>query len=90
MSIEVRIVGDAVVDSFTEQTVVAGEWVEHAACSTTSPPDLFFPERGASTREAKAVCAGCPVRVDPTESVRAAARVCRRQLEALLAQEAPR
>jgi WhiB family redox-sensing transcriptional regulator len=25
---------------------------------------LFFPERGASTREAKAVCAGCPVRVE--------------------------
>ncbi len=66
MSIEVRIVGDAVVDTFTEQTVVAGEWVEHAACSTTSP-DLFFPERGASTREAKAVCAGCPVRVDCLE-----------------------
>ncbi|MCL4449452.1 MAG: WhiB family transcriptional regulator [Actinobacteria bacterium] len=25
-------------------------------------PDLFFPERGASTREAKAVCRGCIVR----------------------------
>lgn len=25
-------------------------------------PDLFFPERGASTEEAKAVCAGCAVR----------------------------
>ena len=25
-------------------------------------PDLFFPERGASTREAKAVCRGCEVR----------------------------
>ncbi len=25
-------------------------------------PDLFFPERGASTREAKEVCRGCVVR----------------------------
>lgn len=25
-------------------------------------PDLFFPERGGSTREAKAVCRGCVVR----------------------------
>jgi WhiB family redox-sensing transcriptional regulator len=25
---------------------------------------LFFPERGASTTEAKAVCAGCPVTED--------------------------
>ena len=25
-------------------------------------PDLFFPERGASTREAKEVCKGCIVR----------------------------
>jgi WhiB family redox-sensing transcriptional regulator len=25
-------------------------------------PDLFFPERGASTNEAKAVCARCAVR----------------------------
>ena len=24
--------------------------------------DLFFPERGASTRRAKAICDGCPVR----------------------------
>ncbi len=30
-------------------------------------PDLFFPERGASTKEAKAVCQGCVVRVDCLE-----------------------
>ena len=30
-------------------------------------PDLFFPERGASTKEAKAVCQGCEVRGDCLE-----------------------
>lgn len=30
-------------------------------------PDLFFPERGASTKEAKAVCQGCVVRVECLE-----------------------
>jgi WhiB family transcriptional regulator, redox-sensing transcriptional regulator len=30
-------------------------------------PDLFFPERGASTKEAKQVCQGCVVREDCLE-----------------------
>jgi WhiB family redox-sensing transcriptional regulator len=30
-------------------------------------PDLFFPERGASTREAKEVCKGCVVKTDCLE-----------------------
>ena len=36
-------------------------WRKDAACRDTDP-DLFFPERGASTREAKEVCRGCVVR----------------------------
>jgi WhiB family redox-sensing transcriptional regulator len=36
-------------------------WQEQANCLGVDP-DLFFPERGASTREAKAVCRGCEVR----------------------------
>lgn len=36
-------------------------WLEDAACRGVDPA-LFFPERGASTREAKAICAECPVR----------------------------
>lgn len=44
---------------------VAG-WQEHANCLGVDP-DLFFPERGASTREAKAVCAVCTVRVECLE-----------------------
>jgi len=30
-------------------------------------PELFFPGRGASTKEAKGVCAGCVVKVDCLE-----------------------
>lgn len=35
-------------------------WMEAALCSQTDP-ELFFPELGASTRDAKAICAQCPV-----------------------------
>ncbi|HRV75999.1 MAG TPA: WhiB family transcriptional regulator [Candidatus Saccharimonadales bacterium] len=38
-------------------------WQDFANCLGTDP-ELFFPERGASTREAKEVCKGCAVRED--------------------------
>src|SRR6202158_4771712 len=41
-------------------------WQERANCLGVDP-DLFFPERGASTREAKEVCRGCEVRGDCLE-----------------------
>ncbi len=41
-------------------------WQEHANCLGVDP-DLFFPERGASTREAKSVCRGCDVRLECLE-----------------------
>ncbi len=41
-------------------------WQDHANCLGVDP-DLFFPERGASTREAKEVCRGCVVREDCLE-----------------------
>lgn len=41
-------------------------WQDLANCLGVDP-DLFFPERGASTREAKEVCKGCPVREDCLE-----------------------
>jgi len=45
------------------RTASRGErrWQENANCLGVDP-DLFFPERGASTREAKAVCRSCEVR----------------------------
>jgi WhiB family redox-sensing transcriptional regulator len=42
---------------FTE----APAWQRRANCLGVDP-DLFFPERGGSTREAKEVCRGCVVR----------------------------
>ncbi len=39
----------------------APAWQRAANCLGVDP-DLFFPERGGSTREAKEVCRGCVVR----------------------------
>lgn len=36
-------------------------WQDYALCQGVDP-DLFFPERGASARQAKEVCRGCVVR----------------------------
>jgi WhiB family transcriptional regulator, redox-sensing transcriptional regulator len=41
-------------------------WQEQANCLGVDP-DLFFPERGASTKEAKAVCGGCEVKTECLE-----------------------
>ena len=42
------------------------DWQIRANCMGVDP-DLFFPERGSSTREAKEVCRGCVVREDCLE-----------------------
>lgn len=41
-------------------------WQDRANCLNVDP-DLFFPERGASTSEAKEVCRGCEVREECLE-----------------------
>ena len=41
-------------------------WQERANCLGVDP-DLFFPEHGASTKEAKGVCRGCEVRAECLE-----------------------
>ena len=41
-------------------------WQTKANCMGVDP-DLFFPERGASTREAKSVCHGCEVKMECLE-----------------------
>jgi WhiB family redox-sensing transcriptional regulator len=38
-------------------------WTTHAACKGTDP-NLFFPERGENSTQAKKVCTGCPVRTE--------------------------
>jgi WhiB family redox-sensing transcriptional regulator len=50
----------------TSGTDANGNWQDEANCLGVDP-DLFFPERGASTREAKEVCRGCVVRLDCLE-----------------------
>ncbi|MEX2323963.1 MAG: WhiB family transcriptional regulator [Acidimicrobiia bacterium] len=41
-------------------------WQDRANC-TGANADLFFPERGASTRTAKAICRACDVREECLE-----------------------
>jgi len=38
-------------------------WVDDALCAQTDP-EIFHPEKGGSTREAKAVCAACFVQAE--------------------------
>ncbi len=42
------------------------EWSNEALCAQVDP-DLWFPDKGGSTREAKAICATCPVATDCLE-----------------------
>jgi WhiB family redox-sensing transcriptional regulator len=41
-------------------------WQDFANCKGADP-DLFFPERGASTRQAKSICRECTVREECLE-----------------------
>ncbi len=49
-----------------KQLMIDTSWQSSANCLGVDP-DLFFPERGASTREAKEVCRGCVVKDDCLE-----------------------
>jgi WhiB family redox-sensing transcriptional regulator len=42
------------------------EWMIGAVCAEVDP-EIFFPEKGGSTRDAKRVCMGCDVRVECLE-----------------------
>lgn len=41
-------------------------WADEAKC-LTADPEVFFPEKGGSTREAKRICALCTVRAECLE-----------------------
>jgi WhiB family transcriptional regulator, redox-sensing transcriptional regulator len=41
-------------------------WMQRGVCGQTDP-EAFFPEGGSDSRPARAVCAGCPVRVECRE-----------------------
>lgn len=53
-------------DQVDSNDASAESWQLYANCLGVDP-DLFFPERGASTKEAKQVCQGCVVREDCLE-----------------------
>jgi WhiB family redox-sensing transcriptional regulator len=42
------------------------DWQAKARC-TEADPEIFFPERGGSSKAARAVCAQCDVRMDCLE-----------------------
>jgi WhiB family redox-sensing transcriptional regulator len=39
------------------------DWEDHAACNGV-PAEVFFPQRGDPSTQAKEICGGCPVRDD--------------------------
>lgn len=41
----------------------AEDWQDRALCAQTDP-EIFFPEKGASVRQARAVCMACEVRAE--------------------------
>ncbi len=49
-----------------EARAVDLEWQIDALCTETDP-ELFFPEKGGSTRQAKQVCMACEVRTECLE-----------------------
>ncbi len=51
---------------FVQESHLQDPWKQFANCLGVDP-DLFFPERGASTKEAKRVCSACVVRQECLE-----------------------
>jgi hypothetical protein len=58
-------------DQYLAPEEIASEWQKDALCSQTDA-ETFFPEKGASTHDAKVVCGHCTVREDCLEYALAA------------------
>lgn len=54
------------IGDLTGYELVPAAWMPRAACRGVNP-ELFFPDRGASTDDARAVCSACPVRSECLE-----------------------
>lgn len=53
--------------AWSEENLLAPKpWTKNAACLEVDP-DLFFPVNEQQSKDAKKVCAGCPVREDCLE-----------------------
>ena len=46
------------------------DWTAQGSCATVDP-EIFFPEKGGSTRAAKTVCMRCPVRLPCLDEIMA-------------------
>ncbi len=51
---------EQLISQLDKTRAVLGEWSLQAQC-LDADPEAFFPERGGNTRDAKRVCAKCPV-----------------------------
>lgn len=40
----------------------APEWMRDALCTQIGDPELFYPNKGGSTKTAKSICGRCPAR----------------------------
>lgn len=49
-----------------EDMASATSWMDWGSCIEVDP-ELFFPEKGESPRQAKEICFGCPVRLECLE-----------------------
>lgn len=61
-----RMSGDVLFALLTGQSPEEDPWQAQALCAQTDP-EVFFPEKGIPTREAKRVCASCPVQEECLE-----------------------
>jgi WhiB family redox-sensing transcriptional regulator len=61
--IDIRSLLAGLAGEHTDRDASDLDWQDDALCAQ-SDPDAFFPEKGGSTREAKAICARCPAKDD--------------------------
>ena len=54
--------------SMFDELTESDPWYDRALCAEVDP-EIFFPEKGGSTREAKAVCRACEVRPECLEFI---------------------
>jgi WhiB family redox-sensing transcriptional regulator len=54
--------GDPTLPALLEGLIGPPAWTAEAICAQVVDPDLFFPDKGANSPAAKAVCRRCPVR----------------------------
>ena len=57
------VADDQLIEGIKPHDLIPAPWTVDAACADADP-DLFFGEHGRPATEAKAICAGCPVRAE--------------------------